>query len=310
MTENEGIIREALTAWNIPDAEAEIIRHNENITCKVLHGDEKCALRIHQPKKGFQTSLITDRQNDTALFQSEAQLLLHLSRNGFDGLQNPLQNRNGEYISVLSGGIPAMLLTWVEGEPLTPEEGPAYAGQIGELICRIHRAARGFLGKRFAYDNALCDRMIREINRAVSLGHLKESAAARCAEELEAVKLAQQRLAAEDPPSVIHSDLSFGNILRTDRGLIPIDFSLSGYGSLAQEAGMAMSNYQDENSCVMLLEGIAACGMRVDRADADLFLSYSVLLFICAQHDRFHAETWFQEAMDRWCGELFIHDST
>ena len=126
--------------------------------------------------------------------------------------------------------------------------------------------------------------------------------------ELGAIGNAIDRLAGEGRNSgVIHADLGFGNILLTENGLIPIDFSLSGYGCFAQDAGMILSNYQKDEDRKNVLEGFRQGGEAVDEWDAALFLSLSVLLFIGAQHSKYHREQWFQDAVARWCQDLFTH---
>lgn len=299
----DAIIHEALCAFGISNAAYEILRHNENITCKVTDHDTRYVLRIHCPTEGFQVSLIAG-MDDMALFQSEIDLLRHMRRNGFPELQEPMATPQGEYSVRLKNGAPAMLLSWAEGEQISADDGKRYPRDIGRLAVRIHRAAEGFRGARLRYDGALCDRMMNELRRAIALRHLSEEAGAICIRELHAVKKAQNR----QKTCIIHSDLGFGNILLTDRGLVPIDFSLSGYGSLAQEAGMLMSNYQDDESIAELLAGFADAGMPIDPKDAEVFLSYSVLLFITSQHDRFYSEEWFADAMKRWCNTLFTHE--
>ena len=300
----EEMIRGALAAYGMAEAKTELIRHNENLTCKVEHQGSAYVLRIHCPVEGFSTALVAADKDDRTLFQGETELLRHMAQNGFDGLQQPVANLQGDYVTQLHTGAPAMLLTWVEGRPLTQEEGSKYAKELGSLACRIYRATEGFKGERLAYDSDLTDRMIAEIRLAVEQEHIAVAAGDICIRELEAAKAAQQRLSAT---RVVHADLSLGNILLTDRGLIPIDFSMSGYGSLAQEVGMLISCYQDDADIATVLEGVALAGEAVDAADAELFLAYSVLLFICAQHNRFYAEEWFAGALQRWCETLFIH---
>ena len=77
----------------------------------------------------------------------------------------------------------------------------------------------------------------------------------------------------------------FGNILSTEDGLVPIDFSRSGTAAMPRKS---------------------ACCCPADD-DAALFLSLSVLLFIGSQHGRFHAEEWFHERMAYWCRTPFVH---
>ncbi len=74
-----------------------------------------------------------------------------------------------------------------------------------------------------------------------------------------------------------------------DNELIPVDFSLSGFGCYAQEAGMLQSSFQDEESRSLVLKGLLESGEEIDEMDAELFVSLSVLLFICSQHGRYYS---------------------
>ena len=300
-------IKEALAAYGMESSEYEVIRHNENITCKVVNEGKTYVLRIHQPIEGFCVSLIKDGKRDEKLIRTEVELLWYMTEHGFSGLQQPVANLQGEYVTVLKNGTPVTLLSWVEGSPIKPEEGGKYAEELARLACRIHHAAKGFEGERIDYDNALCHRMISEIRHAAELGHLSEEIAEKCITEIHAVERVQKKLTERYGKTLIHADLSFGNILVTENGLIPIDFSLSGYASLTQEAGMLLSNYRDSESCEKVLEGFRKAGEEIDPTDADIFLSYSVLLFICAQHNHVYQEEWFKEALTMWCESLFIH---
>lgn len=302
------IIREALRAYGMENAAYVMIRHNENITCKVTCEGQDYALRIHQPVEGFCASLITYGKNDMELVQNEIKLLQHMYNNGFTTLQRPVPNIRGEYMTKLRCGVPAMLLTWVEGRPIDQKETDRYAEQIGELAGRIHKTAEGFDGVRIDYDNALCDRMIEEIGKAVSLGHIAEEAGKRCIRELKAVKVTQKKLQEKTGCCIIHSDLGFSNILVTDHGLVPIDFSLSGYSSPAQEAGMILSNYHDEESRKKVLNGFQKAGVEIHPMDAEIFLAYSILLFICVQHHKVYKEEWFADTLKQWCEE-FVHEA-
>ena len=75
------IVSEALKAYGMENAEYEIIRHNENITCKVAFDGKAYVLRVHKPIEGFSTKLITVEKSDAALMRSEAKLLQHMQQN-------------------------------------------------------------------------------------------------------------------------------------------------------------------------------------------------------------------------------------
>lgn len=307
MKRTEELINEALASYGMGEASYELLRQNENIVCKVEFEGKKYVLRIHRPIEGFQISLITEGKNDIELFKSEASLLEYMSAKGFDGLQKPSENTSGEYITVLDGNIPVMLLSWVEGEDIKHEDGSKYAYEMGRLACKIRKATEGFSGDRIRYDNEICDRIIKELKKAADCGHLSKENADVCIREANAIKRAQNRLIQTDGECLIHGDLGLYNVLVNENELIPIDFSLSGYGCLAQEAGMHMSQLHDEESYSKLLKGYADGGFPVAREDAEIFLAYNLLLFICARHKDVYREEWFAGALKSWCEELFVH---
>lgn len=53
-------IQEALAEYGMGTCDYKIIRHNENITCKVVKDEKSYVLRIHQPIEGFCISLVKD----------------------------------------------------------------------------------------------------------------------------------------------------------------------------------------------------------------------------------------------------------
>ena len=302
------LIDEALQKFGLFEAEYELVRHNENITCKVTNGDKSYSLRIHSPVEGFNTDLLCRNYSSREYMQGEVDLLIYMRGNGFPELQEPIAGSDGHCIQTMSDGSSAMLLRWLEGRTLTKEEGSHYAAEIGKMAARFHQASKGFKGTRILYDQELTDRLIEEIRTAAESDHLTRTAADICIGELGAIKNAISRLESQSVSSgIIHADLGFGNILLTENGLIPIDLSLSGYGCYAQDAGMIQSNYKKEEDCLIVLDGFRQGGENVDKTDASLFLSLSVLLFICAQHAKYCNEQWFQDAVKRWCKDLFTH---
>lgn len=199
-----------------------------------------------------------------------------------------------------------MLLTWVEGQPLKSDDIDPRA--LGALAVRIHRAAEGFSGERPAYDEALISRLAAELRRAIASQQIPAVCGEICLRELCAIGARIRTLKTESAQyGLIHADLNFGNILSTPHGLVPIDFSLSGFGCLAQELGMLQSNYPDAPSRAAVLDGARAAGAAISPDDAELFRALSILLFVSAQHDRFYQEEWFQERLRFWCSTVFTH---
>lgn len=309
MNENEKkLIDEALKLFGIEAYKYEMIRHNENISCRVSTIDRNYALRIHSPVENFNTGIVNYGYDAYEQFCDEADLLCYMRKHGFPQLQEPVAGPDGKRICRLSDGSPAMLLSWIPGRTLEKTEAEKYAVKLGKLAAKIHSASRGYSGRRCFYDEQLVDRLIEEIYYAVSIGHITSKAGDICIKELSEIGTTISRLKNDIKHyGIIHGDLGFGNIILSDNELIPIDFSLSGFGCYAQEAGMIQSNFQDEDSRSLVLKGLRERGEEIDEKDAERFLSLGVLLFICSQHGRYYQESWFPAAMERWCNTLFTH---
>ena len=104
----------------------------------------------------------------------------------------------------------------------------------------------------------------------------------------------------------IHADLGFSNILLTKEGLVPIDFSLSGSGCLAQDIGMMLTgiaDVQDRRAFVTAYERARKTRLLPHHLDA--YFCLSILLFVCCQHHRHHQEAWFLKRMRFWSENYF-----
>lgn len=75
---SEAIIRETLSAYGMADAAYQLIRQNENLTCKVTNHGECYSLRIYKQVGGFNTSLFINGRSAVELFQSEISLLNYI----------------------------------------------------------------------------------------------------------------------------------------------------------------------------------------------------------------------------------------
>lgn len=299
-------VQEALRNYCIRERKVTLIRHNENITCQVVSDESTYVLRIRLPMEGFSLKLL-ETVPAAELMEGEVELLRYLAGRAPFPVQLPVRNRWGNYVTLLSGGIPCELLQWVEGTPMDKENANGHAGQLGVLAAQLHRAARGFTGTRPSYSHDLVRRMRRELELASRKSHIngeQESVCQAVLDEVDRVMTVLDKIPGAG--SLIHADLSFGNVLLTPSGPAPIDFSLSGFGYKAQECGMLAANYRGRREWESIRESYGReSGFPVDPHHMHSFMAFSVLLFIAAQHNRFWRERWFRESMARWTGGLF-----
>ena len=300
------LVQEALQGYHIRGRKISFLRHNENITCRIVSGNDAWVLRIHSPMEGFSPGLY-GTASAIDLMRGETELLLYLAERASFPVQIPVQNRSGEYVTVLSGGIPCELLQWIGGEPLEKDNANPYAGSLGAMAAEIHRAAGGFDGIRLSYSHDLVHRMEAELDLAYGRAHISREHRTTCQEVLDqADRIMAELDGIPGARSLIHADLGFGNVLRTPSVLCPIDFSLSGYGYRVQECGMLAANYIHEEQWECIREGYErAGGIAVDRHHMQIFRAFSFLLFIAAQHNRFWRERWFRDFMNRWTAGFF-----
>lgn len=300
------LIREALTHYDVKNPHIHFIRHNENITCRITEGDNSYALRIHLPVSGFSLALY-EGNSPLERLKGEMELLLHLSRTAPFPVQKPVPDNNGEYVTLLSDGTPCEMLQWIEGKPLEKDDTGRYAGDLGILAAQIHEASRGFTGKRLSYSRGLVRKMRAELDNAREQGHLSAELRSVCGDVLSEVERIMTELDEEpEAKSLIHADLSFGNVIQTAQGLAPIDFSLSGFGYRAQECGMLASDYGDKEVQKLIREKYEKeSGIAIEKHHMEAFLAFSVLLFITAQHNRYGQEKWFRDSLMFWAKGIF-----
>lgn len=303
----QALVREALSYYHLTNPEVSFIRHSENLTCRIVDGQQAFALRIHSPTEGFSLKIFGNQATACQLMRGETELLLHLHNKATFPVQVPWLTISGDSFCVLADGSPACLLHWINGTVLQAEDGGPYASALGDLAARIHQAAEGFSGTRLSYSHDLVQAMQHELALAGQAKHLTVRQAALCRsalDEVDAVMTALDRV--PQAKGLIHADLGFSNILHTPDGLAPIDFSLAGYGYKVQECGMLASNYGSSEQRKAVCDGYTATsGTQIDPHHIDVFLAVSILLFIASQHERYHQEEWFGQAMDRWCDTCF-----
>ena len=122
-------VQEALRNYCIRERKVTLIRHNENITCQVVSDESTFVLRIHLPMEGFSLKLL-ETVPAAELMEGEVELLRYLAGRAPFPVQLPVRNRWGDYVTLLSGGIPCELLQWVEGTPMDKENANGHAGQL------------------------------------------------------------------------------------------------------------------------------------------------------------------------------------
>lgn len=280
------LLTKALQAFGL--THAEFIQQHENA---VYRADDKYLLRIHKAAAGLHVD------HAPALRRAELALLTHLADAGMN-VQRPIAE------APLSDGTHATLLTWLEGHHITEAEfTPDMQRQIGEMTARLHQAAAGFRHDNLRrYDAAHVARLVDILSQMGERHHLNiHEIAVAC----QAARVIEARLSSvSDEFVAIHCDLSQSNILLTENGSVPIDFSLCGFGHPMHDLGILLGNTSTQAQRKAMAEGYTAAGGRIDLPLLDAGYTLGLLEALDFHADVWPQEPWFASRLTRWVNEL------
>lgn len=281
------LLTEALHAFGLDDAQAEFIQQHENAVYRV---NGKYLLRIHKAIEGLHADHDPDKR------RAELAFLTHLADAGMN-VQRPLAE------TTLQDGTMATLLTWLEGHHITEAEfTPETQRQIGAMTARLHQAAQGFRHPAMRrYDAAHIAHLADSLRQMGERHHLNtEEIATLCL----AANVIKERLGSAAREFVpIHCDLSQSNLLLTDRGLSPIDFSLCGVGHPMHDLGILLGNTSTQAQRKAMSEGYIAAGGHIDLPLLDAGYTLGLLEAIDFHADVWPKEPWFAARLTRWVNE-------
>ncbi len=242
------IAKEALVQYGLERADVRFIRHNENIAVEVNAGTESYLLRIHEPKsEGF----IGDWQKPERV-EAELRWLQILNEDQALVTQKPVPTTHRSLVgkaNIKGKERPCSLLTWINGVQFDPKssDAPKRARQLGQLIAVLHgHSVPPVTLDRPSYDTARFKDTVEKLKVSVDLGFLTsahyESMKRICGSITKMLDQEQRK----GKWGLIHSDLGPSNVIVHERGVSPIDFSLSGYGPLLWDIGGMLPAYPKE----------------------------------------------------------------
>lgn len=279
------LLAEALQAFGL--SQADFIQQHENA---VYRADGQYLLRIHQAAEGLHVD------HDPVLRQAELAFLTHLADSGLP-VQRPID------ACTLSDGTQATLLTWLEGHHITESEfTPDLQRQIGAMTARLHHLSTGFQHESMRlYDAAHVARLTDSLRQ---MGEQHRLNMDEITVAYKAARVIEERLAgAADAFISIHCDLSQSNLLLTEQGLAPIDFSLFGLGHPMHDLGILMGNTSTQAQRSAMAEGYKAAGGHIDLPLLDAGYTLGLLEALDFHADVWPKEPWFPARLTRWVNE-------
>jgi Ser/Thr protein kinase RdoA (MazF antagonist) len=293
----------ALQRYGITGAKAKLIRHNENMTYCI---DDQFLLRIHKSKAGFSAAPYYQDIDMIKNRESELKFLEHLKSNGLY-VQSPIMNKDNELVTVLRDGTAATLLTWLPGRTLDKSELSDELGyKLGEMLGKVHIAAKGYNSDyTLRYDQKLCWRSQELLSNLSSNERIDKKYYEIITNTLELIGNKLKQLEAEYIH--IHSDLSLSNILVTNDGLVPIDFSLFGYSTPMLDFGSIYCFVNETNCRLSIVKGYEEIsGNKINTDEIDNYRALQIILGIVLHSEVWINEDWFFKRLPEWCDETFI----
>jgi Ser/Thr protein kinase RdoA (MazF antagonist) len=236
----------ALFQFPLDVARVQPIRRSDNLTWRVESSDGKVyLLRVHQ---SLNAAMAGARQRPDCV-QSELYWLSALAEAGSE-VQRPQRTKNGALVAMVEANgrlAPCTLLSWLEGELFDEarHDRAEIARSYGSLTARLHNHAAGWTPPpdfiRPAQDAAHFQRLFSEFRKALHWGLIQaedwptlSETCARLVEDMERFEDITTQW------GLIHADLHTGNILVRGARILPIDFSLCGWGSFLFDASIAL----------------------------------------------------------------------
>ena len=293
---NENLINAALEQYGLLGAPWSLIRHNENMTVNV---DDRYLLRIHLHAEGFNTDALDKGLDRVMLRRRELAFLTHLANRGMT-VQTPVNNLRGDTVTMLPGNVCATLLRWLPGHTPGEEDVADHIYfRAGAMTARMHKAAEGFPTEHLLrYDASLCRRLRVWIDAARQDSLLPEEHA----DVLGAACLVMERRLGGDGHIVVHADMSSSNMLVTDAGLVPIDFSLMGVGHPMLDISSLYGSVNGIESRKLIAEGYRSEGGFISFPELDACFALNILLYISLH---LNAQSDMTANLDRWNRHTF-----
>lgn len=290
------LLCQALSCFGLEGAEAIFLQHNENLTYRI---HDTYLLRIHSPAPGVYAPCTIENR------RAELAFLAHLNSHGMI-VQQPQPTPSGDLVAFLPDGTAATLLRWLPGQVVSGKDyTPEMCFHAGRMTADLHQAAAGFTHPGLRAYNEADTRAKAELLTAMVQRHqLGNEHADILRAACEAV--AQSFTTSQDAPIAIHDDLSPSNILQTEDGLVPIDFSLCGIGLPMTDLGMLLAGFNSTVQRSAAVKGYQAAGGVLRHREMEAGFIHGLLGAFVFHADTWPKEPWFPARLIRWENEMLL----
>lgn len=308
------LFNEALSLYPFIYPHAELIRHNENATYKVVDFADKkqYVMRIHRPIEGFSLGIFRVTEHSTEYLQSELDILIALKNNTDIQFQTPVKNKYGGVVSILSDGTSVTVLEWIDGDNIEKTEMTTeILYGIGEMTAKMHKhfmkIGHSYNFKRYSYDQSILPIIAGRILTAVTKGYITADQSELILTALHEIGRRMDELdTLPNSKGIVHSDLSKGNMILNINKVTPIDFCLCGYSHYYMDLGSLYGHFSDDKERKAIINGYqSVLNCEINPWYIEPYFTLQVILFIACQYERASEWDWFSSAMQRWCKDIF-----
>lgn len=294
-----------LEKYDITVQKIELLRHNENMTYRVIAVEGEYVLRIHKPVDTMNLSLLSGNMKAEALINGEMELLEYLSKQSELGTQAPIKNREGSLVTMV-GEYYGTLIRWISGACLVKEQiNQKLAEKIGCMLANMHNALDRYeSADRYSYGQDLVERMISFYNDTLTHSAIGKNQLETIGEMLEKIKAMLDENT--DDMIIVHNDFGESNLLVSRENIVPIDFSLSGICVREMDLASLYCHFEESEIREAILAGYRQASLhKVCEKRIDICIGYQLLIFIFSQFHVIQSQGWFKEALGFWCEEIF-----
>lgn len=232
--------KKVLLNYPFIDPVVELIRHNENITYKVIDeaSEDTYLLRMHKPITKNMEGVHNTREG----IQSELKHLLAWSSYSKLPAQTPVPNLNGELVTTIvneSEDVHCSVLTWIDGDTMSKEDftSEEMVSALGKRIASLHQFSQKYQHKHVSnfirpeYEIEWANNILVKLRSGTEKGIITtkdfEIIENTFSLIIDCLKVLDKTT---ETWGFIHADINFSNLILTSSGISFIDFGLSGFG--------------------------------------------------------------------------------
>ncbi|OAB38607.1 hypothetical protein PMSD_06215 [Paenibacillus macquariensis subsp. defensor] len=239
--------KEVILKYSFIDPIVEFIRHNENITYKVIEkgSEDTYLLRMHKPI----TKNMQGVQNMREAIQSELEYLLAWSSHSELPVQIPVPNLSGKLVTsvvIECEEVHCSVLKWIFGDTMSKSDfaSEEMVSTLGKRIAYLHQFSQSFKqGSSFIrpeHGIAWVNNILTKLRSGERVGIISTEEFQILENTFSLVTDRMKGLSKSlDTWGFIHADIHYSNLIRTSRGISFIDFGLSGFGYYTMDIAMA-----------------------------------------------------------------------